>query len=346
VAQTITNVGELLDKGQERGCIEVSEVSALAAALDLDDEELGSMYERIERSGVALRDDCGRSAASDGWRDGDVAAATSDALQLFLDEIGRYPLLTSADEVDLAKRIERGDLAAKERMINSNLRLVVSVAKKFPRGELSLLDLIQEGIFGLIRAVEKFDWRRGYKFSTYATWWIRQAVQRGIANRSHTIRLPVHVLERERKVADAEVRLRARLGREPTDAELARAAGVSAKALGELRSAARVVTSIDRPGRRGRDAPRPPAGRRRGRDRGEPPSRRDRARPRHAVGARARGDPAAVRDRRRRAEAPARRREGARPDGGAGAPARGQGARAARPGARARGRARRRLTRV
>jgi RNA polymerase primary sigma factor len=247
VAQTITNVGELLDKGQERGCIEVSEVSALAAALDLDDEELGSMYERIERSGVALRDDCGRSAASDGWRDGDVAAATSDALQLFLDEIGRYPLLTSADEVDLAKRIERGDLAAKERMINSNLRLVVSVAKKFPRGELSLLDLIQEGIFGLMRAVEKFDWRRGYKFSTYATWWIRQAVQRGIANRSHTIRLPVHVLERERKVADAEVRLRARLGREPTDAELARAAGVSAKALGELRSAARVVTSIDRP---------------------------------------------------------------------------------------------------
>src|SRR5246500_4214869 len=132
------------------------------------------------------------------------APLTTDALQLFLNEAGRYPLLTAAEEVELAKRVERGDKAAKDIMINSNLRLVVSIAKKYQGHGLSLLDLIQEGIIGLIRAVEKFDWRRGYKFSTYATWWIRQAVQRGVANKSRTIRIPVHIVERETKLARAE----------------------------------------------------------------------------------------------------------------------------------------------
>src|SRR5207249_7819810 len=124
-----------------------------------------------------------------------------------------HPLLTAAEEIELAKRVERGDMEAKERMINSNLRLVVSLAKRYHGQELSLLDLIQEGIFGLIRAVEKFDWRKGYKFSTYATFWIRQAIQRGMANRSRTIRIPVHIGQRERKIARVERELSAKLGR-------------------------------------------------------------------------------------------------------------------------------------
>ena len=146
---------------------------------------------------------------------------TTDSLQLFLNEAGRYPLLTAAEEVELAKLIERGDKRAKDRMINSNLRLVVSIAKKYQGHGLSLLDLIQEGIIGLIRAVEKFDWRRGYKFSTYATWWIRQAVQRGVANKSRTIRIPVHIVEREQKIARAERELTLKLERQPTDEEVA-----------------------------------------------------------------------------------------------------------------------------
>ena len=176
-----------------------------------------------------------------------LAAATTDALQLFLNEAGRYPLLTAAEEVELAKRIERGDQAAKERMINSNLRLVVSIAKKYQGHELALLDLIQEGILGLIRGVEKFDWRLGYKFSTYATWWIRQAVQRGVANKSRTIRIPVHIVEREQRIARAERELSARLGRPPTDEEVAHAAKLSVKKYHEVRDAARAVTSLDRP---------------------------------------------------------------------------------------------------
>ena len=148
--------------------------------------------------------------------------ATTDGMQLFFNRIGRYPLLTPAQEVELAKRVERGDAAAKDAMINANLRLVVSIAKRYQGHGLPLLDLVQEGMFGLIRAVEKFDWRRGFKFSTYATWWIRQAVQRGVANRADTIRVPVHVGDRARKLARAENELRAKLGRDPTEEELAR----------------------------------------------------------------------------------------------------------------------------
>jgi RNA polymerase primary sigma factor len=178
---------------------------------------------------------------------GDLAHATTDALQLFLNEVGRYPLLTAKEEVELAKRIERGDREAKDRMINSNLRLVVSIAKKYQGHGLSLLDLIQEGIIGLIRAVEKFDWRRGYKFSTYATWWIRQAVQRGVANKAREIRIPVHIVEREQKIARAERELTAKLGRAPEDPEVAKAAKLPLKQVREVREAARAVTSLDRP---------------------------------------------------------------------------------------------------
>jgi RNA polymerase primary sigma factor len=176
----------------------------------------------------------------------DPGVAT-DALELFLGEISRYPLLTAEQEVELAKRIEQGDLEAKERMINSNLRLVVSIAKKYQGQELSLLDLIQEGILGLIRAAEKFDWRRGYKFSTYATFWIRQALQRGVANKAHTIRIPVHIGQRERKIGRAAGELRAEAGREPTDAEIAQRVGLPVEQVAEVHDAARAVTSLDRP---------------------------------------------------------------------------------------------------
>jgi RNA polymerase primary sigma factor len=149
--------------------------------------------------------------------------ATTDALQLFMQEIGRYPLLTKHQEIELSKRIERGDLEAKEQMINSNLRLVVSIAKRYQGHGLPLLDLIQDGTIGLNRAVEKFDYRKGFKFSTYATWWIRQACQRAVANQSDTIRIPVHVQERRLKLRRAKQQLEAVHGRPATIAELAAA---------------------------------------------------------------------------------------------------------------------------
>jgi RNA polymerase primary sigma factor len=195
-----------------------------------------------------VTDDCGREKVEQtSYANGELAATTTDALQLFLNEVSRHPLLTAEEEVELAQAIERGDLEAKERMINSNLRLVVSIAKKYQGNEMPLLDLIQEGILGLIRASEKFDWRRGYKFSTYATFWIRESIQRGLANKGRTIRLPVHIGQRERKVARTERELAARLGRYPTDEEIAEAAELSLDDIAELRDAARTVTSLDKP---------------------------------------------------------------------------------------------------
>src|SRR4051794_16963856 len=241
-------VEALLDRGDETGCIEYSEVDHVAQALDLEDEQLQQLYEEIESRGIDLKDNCAReSARAATYVNGELAHATTDALQLFLNEVGRHRLLTAKEEVELAKRIERGDREAKERMINSNLRLVVSIAKKYQGHGLSLLDLIQEGIIGLIRAVEKFDWRRGYKFSTYATWWIRQAVQRGVANKAREIRIPVHIVEREQKISRAERELTAKLGRPPEDSEIAKAAKLPLKQVREVRQAARAVTSLDRP---------------------------------------------------------------------------------------------------
>ena len=238
----------MLHHGEEQGCLNLTEVHDVLEALELDDEEVEAFYHRIEERGIELSDDCGRQASQDPtYVNGDLAVATTDALQLFLNEAGRYPLLTAAEEVELSKRIERGDRAAKDLMINSNLRLVVSIAKKYQGHGLSLLDLIQEGIIGLIRAVEKFDWRRGYKFSTYATWWIRQAVQRGVANKARTIRIPVHIVEREQKIARAERELTPKLGRAPTDEEISKAAKLPVKQVREVRAAARAVTSLDKP---------------------------------------------------------------------------------------------------
>ncbi len=175
------------------------------------------------------------------------ADATVDSLQLLLREAGRYRLLTPAEEIELAKRIEKGDLAAKDRMINSNLRLVVSNARRYQGQGLALGDLIQEGMLGLIRAVEKFDWRKGFRFSTYATLWIRQAIQRGLENTSRTIRLPVHVAQRSRKVGRIERELTTKLGHEPTDEEIAAVADLPLAEVIEIRKAERAVVSLDKP---------------------------------------------------------------------------------------------------
>jgi RNA polymerase primary sigma factor len=238
----------LLERGEEHECLEYSEVDTLVDSLSLEEEEIEGLYEEIERRGIELRDNCAReNEKTSTYVNGDLAVATTDALQLFMNEIGRYPLLTKEEEVELAKRVERGDAEAKERMINSNLRLVVSIAKRYQGHGLSLLDLVQEGIIGLIRAVEKFDWRKGFKFSTYATWWIRQAVQRGVANKSREIRVPVHIVEREQRITRAERQLTPKLGRTPTDEELATAARITPTQVREVREAARAVTSLDRP---------------------------------------------------------------------------------------------------
>jgi RNA polymerase primary sigma factor len=170
---------------------------------------------------------------------------TTDGLTLFMKQAGRYPLLSAADEVALAKRIERGDAAAKELMINSNLRLVVSIAKKYQGHGLPLFDLVQEGVIGLNRAAEKFDWRRGFKFSTYATWWIRQACQRGVSGQSATIRIPTHVDERRAKIARARRRLELELGRTPTREELADATELPLKHVDEALDAAVAPVSLN-----------------------------------------------------------------------------------------------------
>ncbi|MFL5922194.1 MAG: sigma-70 family RNA polymerase sigma factor [Gaiellaceae bacterium] len=246
----ITNeqIQALIARGEQEGCVNLSHLHELVAEHELADEEVARLYDELEERGIELTDDCGRAREDDStYVNGDLATTTTDALQLFLNEAGRWPLLTKEEEVELAKRIERGDPEAKERMINSNLRLVVSIAKKYQGHGLSLLDLIQEGIIGLIRAVEKFDWRRGFKFSTYATWWIRQAVQRGVANKSRTIRIPVHIADREQRIARAERALAPKLGRQPTEEEVAKQAKLPLKQVREVRQAARAITSLDRP---------------------------------------------------------------------------------------------------
>ena len=218
----------LLARGEDAGCVNLSQFNEFVAAEELDDDEVGRLYEQLEERGIEVTDDCGREQDDSTYINGDLAVATTDALQLFLNEAGRWPLLTKEEEVELAKRIERGDHEAKERMINSNLRLVVSIAKRYQGHGLSLLDLIQEGIIGLIRAVEKFDWRRGFKFSTYATWWIRQAIQRGIASGDRTVRLPVHAVDQVKLVNRTRSDLATSLGRTPTPEEVADAVGMPA----------------------------------------------------------------------------------------------------------------------
>jgi RNA polymerase primary sigma factor len=230
-------VQAFLDDAEDRGAIDESALEAFAVDHDLDDDELTALRAELDAREVDV--------VTPVLDEPHFAPASTDSLTLFMNAAGRYELLTAADEVALAKRIERGDLAAKELMINSNLRLVVSIAKRYQGRDLPLGDLIQEGVIGLNRAVEKFDWRRGFKFSTYATWWIRQACQRAIANQSTTIRVPVHVNERRLKLSRAASQLQAKLGRDPTREELAEAAGLSLQHVDEALDAADAPVSLN-----------------------------------------------------------------------------------------------------
>jgi RNA polymerase primary sigma factor len=214
----LTPAERLVEEAAERGFVDEKELEALADEHELADDEVAALRNALEERDVIVRAGAGAVAEHT-----PAPSGTLDPLQLFMDSAGRHKLLTAAEEVALAKRIERGDDAAKERMINSNLRLVVSIAKRYQGHDVPLLDLIQEGVIGLNRAAEKFDWRKGYKFSTYATWWIRQACQRAVANQSKTIRIPVHVQERRIKLNRASAELQAKLGREATVDELAEA---------------------------------------------------------------------------------------------------------------------------
>lgn len=231
-------------EAEERGRVEQQELEALQVEHELDEEGMRSVLAQLVERGVELP-----AAEEDEDFELDLTPssgpATTDSLGLFLSEIGRYQLLTAAEEVALAKRVERGDLTAKERMINSNLRLVVSIAKRYRGHGVPFMDLIQDGVIGLNRAVEKFDWRKGYKFSTYATWWIRQACQRSVANQSATIRVPVHVQERQQKLNRARQRLEVTLGRQPTIDELATATGLKVHHVEEALEAVEASVSLN-----------------------------------------------------------------------------------------------------
>ena len=235
----------LIEIGLERGNLSTVEIGEVIAEHEVEVSNLEDFYRELEAQGIDIVEQVAPTEKISPQRL--VIEGTTDSLQLFLQEVGRYPLLTKVEEVQLAKRVEAGDMLAKRRMIESNLRLVVSIAKNYRGQGLGFLDLIQEGILGLIRAVEKFDWRRDLKFSTYATWWIRQAVARALADKSRTIRLPVHVVERLQKVNRAERTLMLRLQREPSDEEIAGESKLPLEQVRVVRSAARSAMSLDEP---------------------------------------------------------------------------------------------------
>ena len=244
----------LLEASESSGQLRQPELVEVLEPLELDPLETEAVYQELDRRGIELLAEPEREAEPEPEPRPEKAPptaqpleTTTDALQLFLREAGRHQLLTAAQEVELAKRIERGDAPAKQRMIQSNLRLVVSIAKNYRNQGLPFLDLIQEGTLGLIRAVEKFDWRRGYKFSTYATWWIRQAVARALADKARTIRMLVHIVERMQKMNRAERTLWMELGREPTLDEIANEASLPVEQAREVRAAARASASLDQP---------------------------------------------------------------------------------------------------
>ena len=245
----------LVEAAEERGFVEPAELEALALEHDLADEEVEQLTHALEAIGLDVGEPAAQQAAAapepkaappePALPDRDLLPGAADSLQLFLADVGRHKLLTAAEEVTLAKAIERGDMRAKRRMIESNLRLVVSIAKGYRGLGVPFMDLIQEGTLGLNRAVEKFDWRRGFKFSTYATWWIRQSVQRAVANHARTIRVPVHVVERQQKLSRAARRLEVELGREATKDELAEATGLPMQHVDEAMGAAHASVSLN-----------------------------------------------------------------------------------------------------
>jgi RNA polymerase primary sigma factor len=247
---------QLVDGSEERGSVLQSDLNEVLEPLSLDPLEIDAVFRELETRQIEVVNDLGE----DGERKAQPLPApepappptvswetTTDALQLFLREAGRHPLLTAAQEVELAKKIEAGDMPAKQRMIQSNLRLVVSIAKNYRNQGLPFLDLIQEGTLGLVRAAEKFDYRKGFKFSTYATWWIRQAIARALADKARTIRIPVHVVEKLNKIGRAERKLVTELGREPTAEEIAEVTGIEPDEVESIKRSAQAPVSLEKP---------------------------------------------------------------------------------------------------
>jgi RNA polymerase primary sigma factor len=259
--QELDEVKGLVVKGQQDGVISYGEVATAVSEVDLDESDIEELYAFLERQGVELVEDvdpaqAAPAAETESDKRGKRRKATAldlkpdmttDSLQLFLKDIGKVRLLTAQEEVELAKRIERGDLDAKQKMVESNLRLVVSIAKNYRNQGLPFLDLIQEGTLGLVRAAEKFDYRKGFKFSTYATWWIRQAIARALADKARTIRIPVHVVEKLNKIGRAERKLVTELGREPTPDEIAEVTGIDPEEVDQIKRSAQAPVSLEKP---------------------------------------------------------------------------------------------------
>ena len=234
----------LLEAGQQNGSLTADEIVLALADLELDTAQIDDFYHALDELhiDVVAADQVEELAVDEETRE-----VSTDSLQLFLKDIGRVELLTAAQEVELAKRIERGDHRAKQQMVEANLRLVVSIAKRYRNQGLPFLDLIQEGTIGLVRAAEKFDYRKGFKFSTYATWWIRQAVARALADKARTIRMPVHVVEKLNKIVRSERKLRAELGREPSSFEIGRDLDLSLDEVEQIRRSSQTPISLEKP---------------------------------------------------------------------------------------------------
>ena len=258
--QELEEVKALLAKGQQVGVLTFTEISAATSELDLDEADVEELHGMFEKSQIELVEEIDPATAANlnierapekrSRRKAPLdlkPEGTTDSLQLFLKDIGKVRLLTAQEEVELAKRIWRGDLDAKQKMIESNLRLVVSIAKNYRNQGLPFLDLIQEGTIGLVRAAEKFDYHKGFKFSTYATWWIRQAVARALADKARTIRIPVHIVEKLNKIRRAERKLVIELGREPTAEEIAAVTGVDPEEVDSIKRSAQAPVSLEKP---------------------------------------------------------------------------------------------------
>jgi RNA polymerase primary sigma factor len=240
----------LLEAAQAAGRVSAEEVALALDELELEPAQLEEVYRALDDLQVEVVEAGATAEAKEEEQRLDAAAArevSTDALQLFLKDIGKVELLTAAEEVELAKRIERGDHRAKQEMVEANLRLVVSIAKRYRNQGLPFLDLIQEGTIGLVRAAEKFDWRKGYKFSTYATWWIRQAVARALADKGRTIRMPVHVVEKLNKIVRSERKLRGELCREPSPFEIARDVDLPLDEVEQILRSSQAPVSLEKP---------------------------------------------------------------------------------------------------
>ena len=239
-------VWELLQAGRQAGKLSADEIAVTLDELSFDTAQIDEFYGMLEELHIEVVP-AEEDAVEEEALDVEGPDVSTDSLQLFLKDIGKVDLLTAPQEIELAKRIERGDHAAKQTMVEANLRLVVSIAKRYRNQGLPFLDLIQEGTIGLVRAAEKFDYRKGFKFSTYATWWIRQAVARALADKSRTIRMPVHVVEKLNKIVRSERKLRGELGREPNAAEIAHDLDLSPDEVEQIRRSAQLPVSLEKP---------------------------------------------------------------------------------------------------